>query len=514
MWVSSRRTRLSLAVILGLGVSSLAAADTDPAFAAVIEQAEALAATEYQAPDDVLPPALDDMSYDQYRNIRFRAEQALWAEQDGFRVQLFHSGFLFPDPVRIHVDDLDGTLRELEFDSARFHYEHSAAALEDEAATAGGHAGFRLHYPINRPEVHDEVAVFLGASYFRLVGPGHVYGLSARGLAIDTAEPGGEEFPAFREFWLLPSSDADTVTVLALLDSVSVAGAYRFELAVHEDTEFTVDAHVFARKDVTKPGIAPLTSMFLHGQTDGATPDDFRPQVHDSDGLLMQTSAGEWIWRPLSNRRQLRVTSLLDGDRPGGFGLMQRQRAFGRYLDLEAQYHRRPGYWVTPLAGDWSQGGRVELVEIPTDTETEDNIVAYWVSSSSLLAGERRHYRYRVTTRDHAPAAHDRARVVRARSGWGAIPGESDPPPKTVRRFIVDFQPLDIPADQVQAELDLAQGAMEDLRVSQLPDDDGLRATFLLTPDGTEPVDMRLRLLRGDEVLSETWSYVWYPDEQ
>lgn len=514
MWVSPCRARLSLAALLSLAVTPLAATEAEDLFAGLIVQAEALSDADYQAPADVLAPALRNMSYDQYRNIRFRAGRALWPEDDGFRVQLFHAGFLFPHPVRIHLADADGPPRELTFDPTRFHYEHSAAELQEHAATGGGHAGFRLHYPVNRPEVHDEVAVFLGASYFRLVGPGQVYGLSARGLAIDTAEPGGEEFPAFREFWLLPSADADAVTILALLDSVSVTGAYRFDLAVHDDTELTVDAHLFARNDVTKPGIAPLTSMFLHGQSGGATAEDFRPQVHDSDGLLMQTSAGEWIWRPLANRQELRVTGLQDGGRPGGFGLLQRQRAFDRYLDLEAQYHRRPGYWVTPLAGDWADGGRVELVEIPTVTETEDNIVAYWVADRAFRAGERRHYRYRLSTLDRVPAAHDRAQVVRARSGWGAIPGESDPPPRAMRRFIVDFQPLDVPADQVEAALELGRGTVEDVQVLPLPDDSGLRATFLLTPDGRAPADMRLRLLRGGEVLSETWSYVWYPDER
>ena len=514
MWVSSRRARSSLAVLLGFVVSPLAAMDAEQAFDAVIEQAEVLAETAYRPPVDSLPQALNSMSYDQYRNIRFRPEQALWTEDDGFRVQLFHAGFLFPEPVRIHVADTEGDLRELEFDAQRFHYEHSAAELEEAAAADGGHAGFRLHYPLNRPDYHDEVAVFLGASYFRLVGPGQVYGLSARGLAVDTAEPGGEEFPAFREFWLLPSDESDRVTVLALLDSPSVTGAYRFDLAVHDDTEVLVDAHLFAREDVPKAGIAPLTSMFLHGQTSIERPDDFRPQVHDSDGLLMQTSTGEWIWRPLSNRRELRITSLLDGGRPGGFGLLQRDRAFDRYLDLEANYHLRPGYWVTPLAGDWSDGGRVELVEIPTGTETEDNIVAYWVADRDLQAGDRRHYRYSVTTRDHAPVTHGKARVVRARSGWGAIPGKSEPPPKDVRRFIVDFQPLDVSADQVEAELAISRGEVEDVQVSQLPNGKGLRATFLLTPAGSEPADLRLRLLGDDGVLSETWSYVWYPDER
>lgn len=514
MWFSARRAGSALAALLAFVVSPVLVAGPDQAFEVVIEKAETLAAADYQAPAGNLPAALHDMSYDQYRNIRFRPDQALWVRDDGFRMQLFHAGFLFPDPVRIHVADPAGELQELEFDAERFHYEHSAAELEEAAAADGGHAGFRLHYPINRPDYHDEVAVFLGASYFRLVGPGQLYGLSARGLAIDTAEPGGEEFPAFREFWVLRSDGGNSVTVLALLDSPSVSGAYRFELAVQDDTELLVDAHLFARENVAKAGIAPLTSMFLHGQTSIATPDDFRPQVHDSDGLLMQTSADEWIWRPITNREQLRVTSLLDGDRPGGFGLMQRDRSFANYLDLEANYHRRPGYWVTPLAGDWSDGGRVELVEIPTGSETEDNIVAYWVADRPLQSGDRRHYRYRVTTRDQAPAEHHKARVMRARSGWGAIPGESNPPAQDVRRFIVDFQPLDTPADQVDVDLEFTQGEVEDVRVSQLPDGEGMRATFLLTPEGSAPADMRLRLLSDGQVLSETWSYVWYPDER
>ncbi len=500
-----------LVTVLGLLSPAMATA-ADALFEQVIKQAQKRASLPYQPPTGQLPAELHDMDYDQYRNIRFRPERALWADDDGFRVQLFHTGFLFRAPVTIHVPDSDGGWQELDFDASRFLYEHAAAELEQAAAEGGGHAGFRLHYPVNHADVHDEVAVFLGASYFRLVGPRQVYGLSARGLAIDTAQPGGEEFPAFREFWLRPSESGDAFTVLALLDSPSVSGAYRFDVSVQADTEVLVDAHLFARKDVEKFGIAPLTSMFLHGQSTVGAVDDFRPQVHDSDGLLMHTSAGEWIWRPLSNRAQLRVSSLLDDARPGGFGLMQRERAFGHYLDLEARYHQRPGFWVAPLAGDWSDGGRVELVEIPTETETEDNIVAYWVPDTPFEAGQQRHYRYSLSTRNQAPDAHQQARVIRARSGWGAVPGQSDPPPRSVRRFIVDFQSVSPSTDQITADLKLNEGVAEELQVLQLPDDAGVRVSFLLTPEDDAPADMRLRLRSGGDVISETWSYVWYPD--
>lgn len=487
----------------------------DSLFEYVTALAAARAEVAFEPPSANLSEALRTITYDQYRAIRFRPERALWRGETLFEVQFFHPGFLFPHPVAIHALE-DRVLRPIAFEPALFRYDAEAAELEGKGGEAAGFAGFRLHFPLNTSEHKDEVAVFLGASYFRLVGPGQVYGLSTRGLAIDTALPHGEEFPAFREFWLLrPGPDDERMTVLALLDSPSVTGAYRFDLTVGEQVQVDVEKHLFARLSVAKLGVAPLTSMYFFGEASVRGLDDFRPRVHDSEGLQMLTGAGEWIWRPLANPNSVRVVSLRDQD-PRGFGLVQRSRDFAQYLDLEANYHRRPSQWVMPMGDGWGSGG-VELVEIPTPDETHDNIVVYWAGDRPFRAGDHRHYRYRLILFDDLPPGDLPARVVRTRSGWGAVPGVPDLPPRSLRRYIVDFaggvlQGLESSAE-LEVRLDASTGSISDLGVRRLPGDAGWRATFLLEPEGLSPADLRLLLTLNGTPVTETWNHVWYPDE-
>lgn len=509
-----------LPMALLLVLASPAAAETAPRqvealFNTVAEQAEALSQRPYDAGTGALPEALRDLDYDTYRQIRFRPEAALWGDEGLFSVQLFHTGFLFESPVHLHTVE-DGEVMSLAFDPVRFRYDDAAADLPLQDLSGAGHAGFRLHFPLNRAEYHDEFAVFLGASYFRLVGRDQGYGLSARGLAIDTALPRGEEFPAFREFWLVkPALDANRMTVLALLDSPSLAGAYRFDIVPGRDIQMEVTARLFARRDVERLGVAPLTSMFAHGDTTARAVDDHRPAVHDSDGLLVHTGRGEWIWRPLTNPRSLRVSSLLDSD-PRGFGLAQRERNFDRYLDLEARYERRPSQWVEPLS-PWG-AGRVQLVEIPAPDETHDNIVAYWVSDTPLRAGENRELHYLTHTFGTELTQPMPARVIRTRQGWGGVPGDLNPPPRSRRHFMVDFAGGELEglaADQpVEAKLSTNRGEIHHLQARALPDGRGWRASFRLDPDGRQPSDLRLQLSLRGEPISETWNHVWHPDEQ
>ena len=356
--------------------------------------------------------------------------------------------------------------------------------------------------------------MFLGASYFRLLGRGHVYGLSSRGLAVDTALESGEEFPVFREFWLVrPAPEAMSATFYALLDSPSLSGAYRFELEPGGGTTLGVEARLFARADVAKLGVAPMSSMFLYGRGGPARFDDFRAQVHDSDGLLVHTAADEWIWRPLGNGPDVQVTTF-PGGTPRGFGLVQRDRRFADYLDAEAGYHRRPSAWIVPLDGDWD-GGRVELLEYAVGSEFNDNIAAYWVPDEPFEAGDARRYRYRIAMFDDRLAAQTLAAVERTRNGWDALPGAHDPPPRSQRRFVVDFAGgvLSAPdAPRPIGVLEASAGEVSDLVVHPLPDGAGWRASFRLAPAGREPVALRLYLVHDDRRLSETWSYVWHPD--
>ena len=513
----NRMTRTALGCACWWLAMPLASAEesTQRHFEAVIERAAALADEPHDSSRATLPAALRNLDYDTYRQIRFRGDQAIWRDDGLFSVQLFHSGFLFDTPVTLHLIE-EGESRRLDFSSDDYNYDGDAERLLDADLEGAGHAGFRIHYPLNRGDYADEFAVFLGASYFRLVGRDQGYGLSARGLAIDTAAPHGEEFPAFREFWLVkPDEDATQMSVLALLDSPSLAGAYRFDIHPGRDVEVEVDARLFARRDVAKLGVAPLTSMFTHGDTSPYGADDFRPRVHDSDGLAMRTAAGEWIWRPLSNPRRLRISGLQD-ESPGGFGLVQRERDFDAYLDMEARYERRPSQWVEALGGDWGRGS-VELVEIPTDTETNDNIVAYWVPEQPLNAGESRRFHYRTQTFGARLDEQRQASVIRTRSGWAAIPGQSDPPPRSRRQFIVDFHGGELSgldaSQPVEAELSTLQGDIHQVHVQRLPDGETWRASFRVQPQGRQPADMRLFLSLRGSPISETWSYVWYPDE-
>lgn len=488
--------------------------------ALVEAKARELAGRPWAPPDETLPSGLDDLDYAEYQAIRFRPEAALWRDETPFEIQLLPRGSIFRTRVRFHVVEA-GQVSEAAFDPELFRFDAPLTDVDKAARDELGYSGFRVHYPLNTPGVADEAVVFQGASYFRLLGPGQVHGLSSRGLAIDIGEYEGEEFPDFTEFWLVrPEEGASTLVFHALLESPSVTGAYRFELEPGSATVLSVEARLFARRDIHKLGVAPFSSMYLYGPVTAGDFDDFRGQVHDSDGLMMHTRLGEWIWRPIANRRELRVTRLQDGE-PQGFGLVQRARDFDDYLDLETLYHRRPSVWVAAEGGDWGVGG-VELLETPTDSEFADNVAASWVPDAPFQSGDERWYRYRLITFDGRLPAQTLAQVERTRIGRDALPGQADAPPRSQRRVIVDFAqgPLEALSQEastadadVEAVLATSSGEVSDIRTIQLPDGLGWRVSFRLVPMGDEPADMRLHLEVDGERVSETWSYVWYPDE-
>jgi len=505
----------TLGMLLALLSTQVLAAPTSAVqqqwYQELAERAQDLADQPFKRPANTLPDALRDINYDTYRQIRFNPQQAYWQDDSRFSLQLFHSGFLFQHPIELHLIE-EGNATPLTFKQSDFIYEGAAQTLEEQDLSAAGHAGFRLHYPLNTRAHADEFAVFLGASYFRLVGRDQAYGLSTRGIAVDTALPQGEEFPAFREFWLFkPDPDDPSVHIMALLDGPSLTGAYHFELTPGHSTRMRVQASLFAREDVAKLGVAPLTSMFTHGDISDSNTDDFRPNVHDSQGLLIHTGAKEWIWRPLNNPASLQVSAFID-DNPKGFGLMQRERDFDHYLDLEAQYHRRPSQWVEPLE-DWGPG-HVELVEIPTPDETHDNIVAYWVSDTPVLAGESRQLDYRTQTLHHAPDAHRLAKVVRSRQGDAGVPGEADSASAGQRQWIVDFDGGELATLNADHPVELRLQSQQEeavtlAQVKALPDQQW-RATFRIA-ETTQPVDIRLALTLEDRIISETWNQIISP---
>ena len=478
-------------------------------YAALKGKARELASLPYDAHEGELPPAIDHLSWDQYQAIRFRHDHALWRGADShFRAELFHLGLYFTRPVAIYALE-GGKARRIAYDSGLFDYGKSG--VDGEALPAGlGFAGFRLQF---HKDWTRDVAAFLGASYFRAVGKEMQYGLSARGLAVDTALPRPEEFPVFTAFWLeRPAPDSDTVTVYALLDSPSVAGAYRFDITPGDTLKMRVDAAVYPRKAIERLGIAPLTSMYMVGENDRRTGYDWRPEIHDSDGLALHTGAGEWLWRPLNNPRTLRFNAYAD-ENPRGFGLMQRDQNFDHYQDMGVYYDKRPGLWVVPR-GDWGRGS-VQLVEIPTLDETFDNIVAFWNPAEPVRPGQELLYSYDLFWGTASPGPKALARVVDSFTGLGGEEGRRRA--YYSKRFVVDFSGGELArlakGAKVGASLTASAGKIELASVRPLESVRGYRVRFdVVPPDESEaPINIRLFLESGDQTLSETWLYQWSP---
>lgn len=503
--------RPGLAALLALGLFPLAllgpaarAAGEMFDFETLRYRAKLLAAKPYVPPASRVPEWLLKLDYDQHRLVRFEDSRAWWrGEGRSFQLQFFHPGFIHNQTVQLH--EVRGKQAELiPFDARLFRYD--AKLRTGPLPSTMGYAGFKLLYPLN--QANDELGAFLGASYFRLLCQKAVYGLSARGLALNTGEPAGEEFPVFTDFWLeRPAPGAKSVTIHALLESASVAGAYRFILTPGADTVAQIKAAVYARRDVKTFGLAPLTSMYWHGENSGAAPDDFRPEVHDSDGLMLFTGAGEWLWRPLTRPAALRLSAFAD-ESPRGFGLVQRDRNFENYQDLEAAYHQRPSAWVEPV-GAWGKGS-VRLLELPTADETNDNIVAFWVPDRLPPPGEPVESEYRLhwyLDQINPPAG----RAVATRHGRSRT-HEPD-----LERFFVDFDGTYLgkqgadPA--IEPVVTVGEGAqLAHATLQKNPFNGTWRVAFALRPDGSgRPVEMRCFLRKTPHVLTETWSYLWQP---
>lgn len=358
----------------------------------VAAEAKTLAEQKYQAPRSNLPKEFRDMKFADYQKIRFIGDKAQWADQKTpFKLSFYHQGMHFDTPVKIN--EVTATkVEEIKYDPSRFDF--GDVQFDPKVTENLGWAGFRVLYPINKADKQDEIMTMLGASYFRVIGKGQTYGLSARGMAIDTALPSGEEFPRFTEFWIeRPKAGDKHLVIFALLDSPRATGAYRFTLRPGLDTVVDVKSQLFLRDKVTKLGIAPLTSMYLFGANQPSKVLNYRRELHDSSGLAIHAGNGEWIWRPLNNPKHLSVSNF-SVENPRGFGLLQRGRDFSHYEDLDDRYDKRPSAWIEPQ-GDWGKGS-VDLVEIPTADETNDNIVAFWSPDTLPEPGKPVDFAYRL----------------------------------------------------------------------------------------------------------------------
>jgi len=504
-------TKLQLAAVAGVAMAGMCM--WRPARAAafglpeVIAKAQQLAHQPYQDPKGHVPQWLLRIDYDQWRDIRFRPQRALWRdEQLPFQVQFFHPGLYYDRTVAVNVITPQG-VRAVESSSAQFDYGKNTFA--NKVPRNLGYAGFRVHYPLNRPDYLDELIVFVGASYFRALGRGEVYGLSARGLAIDTVASTTEEFPWFREFWLeKPVPGAKSLRIYALLDSPSVSGAYQFTVEPGDQTVVRVESTVFLRRPVEKLGIAPLTSMFYHGENTLQPIVDFRPEVHDSDGVLLSFATGEWLWRPLDNPNTLQVNTF-QMQQPKGFGLLQRDRDFDNSQDLETRSDLRPSVWIS-IDSDWGEGA-VELVQIPTDSDVRDNIVAYWVPRQQPKPGEAASYAYTMYWYGEDAARPPAGRVVATRRDYGTGPN--------MHRFVLEFDSAalrELPAEHPpRGVISIAGGpaAAEilDQHIVKNPLNGIWRLTFQLRPKQNTPIELRAYLEHQGQVLTETWSYAVQP---
>jgi glucans biosynthesis protein len=463
----------------------------------VTNRARAMAAKPY-TPRPLIPEAWRNLSYDEYRKIWFDGRNALWEGTDTpQRVDVFPPGLYFPQAIETFVVEGD-TARPLKFDLNVFDTTDTFPDVPIDETL--GYSGLRLRAELEKEGVFQEYAVFQGASYFRGIGKGQTYGLSARGLALKTGDPMGEEFPDFTSFWMeRPTAGSDNVIIHALLDSPSCTGAYRFDIAYGDTTVMQVEAEIFAREDMSHIGIAPLTSMFLFDDMNRQRFDDFRPAVHDSDGLLIHNGSGEIIWRPLANPLNLQISAFADNN-PKGFGLFQRSREFNQFNDLEAHYHQRPSLWVTPGEG-WGRGS-VQLVEIPADLEIYDNIVAYWRPSADLIAGDSHRMTYRLDWGD-APAPKKAMAVLNTASGGR---------PEGGRIFTIDFAADDrVPEDlnDLMKIIRTSAGEVTEGVLQRNPETGGPRLAFTFYPGEATWAEFRVQLRLETEALSEVWLYRW-----
>ncbi|MEE4277310.1 MAG: glucan biosynthesis protein G [Halieaceae bacterium] len=488
------------ALLLALGAHAQSDPGEQPLFSRdrVREIARDLASREFE-PLAQAPRELRDLSYSQYRAINYQQDAAIWGgSPTKFSIQLFAPGFLYQDLVDIDIVE-NGRSRPLEAGADSFRVpDKEIATLLDQT---GKYAGIRLHYPINRDDYADEFLVFQGASFLRGVSRGQSYGLSARGLAIDVAEPSGEEHPVFRRFWIeRPSSSQTAMVVHALLDSPRVTGAYRFGIYPGAPTRVDVEATLYPRKRLEHVGLGPLTSMFMFGPSDPRTVSDYRPAVHDSSGLAIARSNGERLWRPLRNPATLQISGFMD-ENPRGFGLIQRDRAFEAYQDLEARYERRPSAWVQPLE-DWGPGS-INLVEIPSDSEANDNIVAYWRPEGGLAAGKAFSFSYRLTWPADVPVRKELARVVRSEEGLKLFSDRHE--------MMVDWASTGAIAG-LTLEASIDRGDVVETTLQENPFVDGVRAFVTFDPGEADVAELRFVLKRDGEATGETFLHRWLRD--
>ncbi|WP_373318216.1 glucan biosynthesis protein [Ameyamaea chiangmaiensis] len=462
--------------------------------------ARQMARSGYRAPRQDLPTQVDKLTFDQYRSITYRADRALWhGDNLFFDVEFFPRGFLYRPRIDIY-EVRDGQSAPVAYNPDLFEYGDQQLRVTDDL----GFAGLRLRAPINAPGQMEEFCVFLGASYFRAVAKGQNYGLSARGFADGTGDPRGEEFALFRAFWLeKPQPGVASVVIHALLDSPSVTGAFRFTIRPGDMTVFDVQSYLYPRTTISESGVAPLTGMFYFDRNDHSRVDDWRPAAHDSEGLQIWTGGGQQLWRPLVNPVDVRFSAFSD-TAPRGFGLMQRKRSFHDFEDLALNYEKRPSLWIEPI-GDWGPGS-VDLVEIPTPNEVNDNIVSFWRPKDGLRPGQEYPFTYRMFWGWDTPEPTPLARI-------GATYVGSVTDDKAARFFAIDFSGGSLASKPADTHFHLiphaSAGTIRNVVVEPNPSIQGWRSTFEFVPGDAKAADLQCVLADDSGPVSEQWVYRW-----
>ncbi|CCP03775.1 Glucans biosynthesis protein D precursor [Erwinia amylovora Ea644] len=484
------------------------------------KMAAGMAGKAYGGAPAPLPETLARLTPQAYNEIQYDANHSLWNGIDRqLDVQFFHVGMGFKRRIRMFsVDGESREAREIHFRPELFNYNDAHVDTRQlEGKTDLGFAGFRA---FKKPELAKrDIVSFLGASYFRAVDDTFQYGLSARGVSVNTFSNGQEEFPDFTAFWFeTPKADDTTFVVYTLLDGPSCTGAFKFTIHCEEKrVVMEVENHLYARKDIRQLGIAPMTTMFSCGTNERRMCDTIHPQIHDSDRLAMWTGSGEWICRPLNNPQRLTYNAYQD-ENPRGFGMLQLNHDFDSYQDVIGWYNKRPSLWVEPV-GKWGKGA-INLMEIPTTGETLDNIVCCWQPAVAIKAGSEHSFSYKLYWSGLPPVRSGLSRVNATRSGMGGFPEGWAPgenyPAVWARRFAVDFVGGDLKAAApkgIEPVLNVSSGTIKQVEILYVEPIDGYRILFDWYPDGdtTHPVDMRLFLRSKDETLSETWLYQYFP---
>lgn len=496
-----------VAVGAGLVLANVARAQTPPPAQmarflpqSILDIARAFAKSPFKGPPTDLPDPFSSLNYDQYVGMRYRRDRAIWVDDKvGFVIEPLHRGFIFNARVDINLVE-DGLSRRLAYDPADFDF----GSIQAPAKVGDiGFSGFRVLAMQN--DKLAEVAIFQGASFFRSRAPGQTFGVQARGLSLKTGDPRGEEIPIFKAVWIEKPTLANNALVIhALLDSESVAGAYRITIrpgeAIIIDTEMTL----VPRASVENVGIATMTATSISTPLQRRRPDDVRPRIAEANGLNMLSGNGEWIWRPVTNRSTLQISSFVD-ENPKGFGFLQRERDFEAYQDDEAKWETRPTLWIEPLA-DFGKGN-VSLIEIPAESETNSNCLAYWRPDAGIVAGREVSWAYRQFWCWEPPARPPQLTVFESRGGRGSASKR--------RRFIVAFTGDALSDQQLLREpkpaLSLSPGTVASVRAYLYRDRKLYRVVFEIDPGGELQVEMRLVIEADGKPVSETWLYRWTP---